>query len=150
MVRRGEMSIRFSLEIPGLRSPSRGDMMVTSDTLTSLSAVDRLTIQGIAAVLPARWPVDRIVLYGSKARGDDTPESDIDLLVLTGRPLTPEELGGMRGAARRIGLDLGTWPELYVRTSDEWWHGVYQAAPIRKEIDAEGVAVPLCDGTPRQ
>lgn len=117
--------------------------MVTSDELPRLSAADRRTIQEIAALLPSRWPVVRIVLYGSKARGDDTPESDIDLLVLTARPLKPEELGSMRAASRRIGLDLGTWPELYVRTSDEWWRGVYQAAPIRKEIDAEGVAVPL-------
>ena len=84
---------------------------------------------------------DAIVLYGSKARGDDTPDSDIDLLVLTGRPLTPEETGRMRELVRRVGLRLGTWPELYVRTSDEWWHGVYQAAPIRKEIDAEGIDV---------
>lgn len=124
--------------------------MVTSDTLSSLSAADRQTIRGIATALPTRWPVDRIVLYGSKARGDDNPESDIDLLVLTARPLTPEELGEMRGLSRRIGLDMATWPELYVRTSEEWWRGVYQAAPIRKEIDAEGVAVPLGEGTTRR
>jgi hypothetical protein len=47
----------------------------------------------------------------------------------------------MREFVRRVGLRHGTWPELYVRTSDEWWHGVYQAAPIRKEIDAEGIDV---------
>jgi len=107
----------------------------------SLVESDRRTIDEIAASLPAGWPVDAIVLYGSKARGDDTPDSDIDLLVLTGRPLTPEETGRMRELVRRVGLRLGTWPELYVRTSDEWWHGVYQAAPIRKEIDAEGIDV---------
>lgn len=110
--------------------------MVALRPLHSLVESDRRTIDEIAASLPAGWPVDAIVLYGSKARGDDTPDSDIDLLVLTGRPLTPEETGRMRELVRRVGLRLGTWPELYVRTSDEWWHGVYQAAPIRKEIDA--------------
>ena len=49
----------------------------------------------------------------------------------------------MRSTARSIGLRHDTWPELYVRTAAEWWDGVYQAAPIRKEIDAEGVAIPL-------
>ena len=83
------------------------------------------------------------MLYGSKARGDDTPESDIDLLVLTSRPLSPEEIGDMRAVSRCIGLKHGTWPELYIRTSEEWWRGVYQAAPIRKEIDAEGVEIAL-------
>lgn len=115
--------------------------MVSLHSLKSLVEPDRQTIDDIAASLPAGWPVDTIVLYGSKARGDDTHDSDIDLLVLTGRPLTPEETGRMRECVRRIGLRLGTWPELYVRTSDEWWHGVYQASPIRKEIDAEGIDV---------
>jgi predicted nucleotidyltransferase len=115
--------------------------MVALRSLRSLVESDRQTIAEIATSLPAGWPVDAIVLYGSKARGDDTPDSDIDLLVLTARPLTPEEAGRMREFVRRVGLRLGTWPEIYVRTSDEWWHGVYQAAPIRKEIDAEGIDV---------
>lgn len=49
----------------------------------------------------------------------------------------------MRSLTRSIGLRHDTWPELYIRPAAEWWHGVYQAAPIRKEIDAEGVAIPL-------
>lgn len=115
--------------------------MVTLRSLHSLVVSDRKTIDEIAAGLPAGWPVDAIVLYGSKARGDDTPDSDIDLLVLTRRPLTPEEIARMRQFVRSVGLRLGTWPELFIRTSDEWWHGIYQAAPIRKEIDAEGIDV---------
>lgn len=115
--------------------------MTMLQALRSLADADRRTIDEIAGALTAGWPVEAIVLYGSKARGDDTPESDIDLLGLTGRSLSPDEISGMRLAARRIGLRLGTWPELFIRTSDEWWRGVYQAAPIRKEIDAEGVDV---------
>lgn len=115
--------------------------MATLQSLSTLAAIDRQTIEEIATALTAGWPVESIVLYGSKARGDDTPESDIDLLVLTGRQLTPDEITRMRATARRIGLRLDTWPELYIRTSDEWWRGVYQAAPIRREIDAEGVDV---------
>lgn len=115
--------------------------MTMLQALRSLADADRRTIDEIAGALTTGWPVEAIVLYGSKARGDDTPESDIDLLVLTGRSLSPDEISGMRLAARRIGLRLGTWPELFIRTSDEWWRGVYQAAPIRKEIDAEGVDV---------
>jgi len=117
--------------------------MIRTASTRDLTASDRKTVEELAALLPSRWPVDSLVLYGSKARGDDTPESDIDLLVLTGRPLAPEEISDMRAVSRRIGLTRGTWPELYIRTSEEWWRGVYQAAPIRKEIDAEGVDIPL-------
>jgi len=117
--------------------------MSRTTALLVLAANDQKTIDEMAALLPSRWPVDALVLYGSKARSDDTPDSDIDLLVLTGRLLSPEEISNMRAASRRIGLKHGTWPELYIRTSEEWWRGVYQAAPIRKEIDAEGVDIAL-------
>lgn len=117
--------------------------MIRTSSMPELTDSDRKTVEELAALLPSRWPVDSLVLYGSKARGDDTPESDIDLLVLTGRPLALEEIGELRAVSRRIGLTHGTWPELYIRTSEDWWRGVYQAAPIRKEIDAEGVTIPL-------
>ena len=117
--------------------------MSRTTALLVLAANDQKTIDEMAALLPSRWPVDAIVLYGSKARSDDTPDSDIDLLVLTSRLLSPEEISNMRAVSRRIGLKHGTWPELYIRTSEEWWRGVYQAAPIRKEIDAEGVDIAL-------
>lgn len=116
--------------------------MIPSASIPALADDDRRTIDDIATAIVG-WPVDTLILYGSKARGDDTPESDIDLLVLTSRPLTPDELSRLRGATRAIGLRHGTWPELYVRESSDWWHGVYQAAPIRKEIDAEGIVIPL-------
>ena len=74
----------------------------------SLAAADIETVREIAAAMSARWSVDALVLYGSKARGDDTPDSDIDLLVLTGRPLTTDETSEMRAAVRRIGLGHGT------------------------------------------
>jgi len=75
--------------------------MTTLNSLPSLSQVDRQTIKEIAAALTAAWSVDSIILYGSKARGDDTPESDIDLLVLAGRSLTPDDVCGMRAVARQ-------------------------------------------------
>jgi hypothetical protein len=103
----------------------------------ALAADDRRTIEEIAVALRSRWPVEALILYGSKARGDDTPESDIDLLVLTARPLAPEEIGGMRALVRRIGLAHGTWPELYIRTSEEWWHGVYQAVPLAPALNGD-------------
>jgi hypothetical protein len=39
----------------------------------ALAAADIETVTEIAAAMSARWPVDALVLYGSKARGDDTP-----------------------------------------------------------------------------
>jgi predicted nucleotidyltransferase len=111
-----------------------------------LSPVDRLAIRDAAARLAAAVPVERIVLFGSKARGDDDEESDIDLLVITSRPLDQAEGREVVGclqpvqAAHRV-----IFSPLRV-SAEEWYHGVYQVLPIRKEIDREGIDVELLDG----
>jgi len=57
----------------------------------SLSEKDRQAVKAASAILRQRFPVARVVLFGSKARGDDAPGSDIDLLVLTRRRLKWQE-----------------------------------------------------------
>ena len=46
-------------------------------------------ISGLADVLNAC--ADRVILYGSVARGTDTPESDVDIALILRRKLTFEE-----------------------------------------------------------
>lgn len=99
-----------------------------------------LAIQAAATVLRQKLPVERIILFGSKARGEDDPESDIDLLLLTRRALSREE--------ERMVIDLlfplqlqheVIFSTLEVPTA-EWEHGLYQVLPLRAEIERDGVA----------
>jgi predicted nucleotidyltransferase len=109
----------------------------------ALSAADRAAVLEAARVLADELPVERVVLYGSKARGDDDFDSDIDLLILTSRPLTMAEgfrvtelLQPVQHRHRRIVSPLRL-------SADEWYHGVYQALGIRQEVDRDGIDVPL-------
>jgi len=71
--------------MPEVKQPSRN-----FETL-QLAAGDRAAVLEAARTLAQHLPVERVVLYGSKARGDDGPDSDIDLLILTSRPLDMAE-----------------------------------------------------------
>lgn len=108
-----------------------------------LATVDRAAVLDTVATLASHFPVERVVLYGSKARGDDDADSDIDLLILTSRPLAPKE------GDRVIDLIQPVQHRHHVIISplwlsaEEWYHGVYQVLGIRHEIDREGVDVPL-------
>jgi predicted nucleotidyltransferase len=101
---------------------------------------DREAIQRAAAILRAQFPVERIILYGSKARGDDDAESDIDLLVLTSRPVGHAEEDRTVDALYDIELDLGVVLTALVTSAEEWDHGLYQVLPLHTEVERDGVA----------
>ena len=99
-----------------------------------LEAVRRAT-----AILKQRFPVERVVLFGSKAVGQDTPESDIDLLVLTRRALDQAEKAEIVEALFDLQLELEVVLSTLVASLEEWEEGYFQVLPIRQEIERDGV-----------
>jgi predicted nucleotidyltransferase len=108
-----------------------------------LAANDRAAVLEAAEVLVHHLPVERVVLYGSKVRGDDHPDSDIDLLILTARPLTVAEGFQVVDLLQPVQHRYHCIISPLRLSSDEWYHGVYQVLGIREEIDRDGVDVPL-------
>lgn len=101
-----------------------------------LRALDELV-----AALRVPFPLSDFVLYGSHARGSADEESDIDLLVLTARPLSREERHVITDAAFGVNLRHGTNFSTLVVDREAWEHGRFQSLPIRREIQREGIAL---------
>ena len=94
-------------------------------------------------MLSDHLPVARIVLYGSKARGDDRPDSDIDLLILTTRPLDNAEGFRVTELLQPVQHRHHCIISPLRLSADEWYHGVYQVLGIREEVDRDGIDVPF-------
>lgn len=85
------------------------DAAPTHASLTELApSLPDIVQATVAAVTPAR-----IILFGSRARGDSRPDSDLDLLVVLDDPFTPQhtrqsQLRRIRQALRafRIPIDI--------------------------------------------
>jgi predicted nucleotidyltransferase len=101
---------------------------------------DRAAIDEAARVLRERFPVEEVILFGSKARGDDDPESDIDLLVLTSRQLARAERHQIVDALFPIQLHNDVVLSPLIVYADEWRGGVLSVLPIRQEVDQQGAA----------
>lgn len=67
---------------------------------------DREAIQTAGGLLRRYFPVERILLFGSKATGRDDRESDIDLLVLTSRPLSWRERHAITNALFDVEMEF--------------------------------------------
>lgn len=108
---------------------------------TNLKPADREAIHAAAAAFRDVAPVNRIVLFGSKARGDDREDSDIDLLVLLNGDADAKTKDAIRNKAFEIELERGVCISLLIRSVQQWDHGILQAAFIHNEVDAQGVLV---------
>ena len=80
----------------------------------------------IAMINGAKLPVDRIILYGSCARGTMKYQSDVDLLCVIKRPLNEKEISTAR-KIRSKGMSLEPEADLqfFQSTSVEQSNNVY-------------------------
>jgi predicted nucleotidyltransferase len=105
-----------------------------------LSDPERCAIEEAARLLRANYPVKSIVLFGSKSRGDDDPESDIDLLVLTTRLLTREERHEISDLLFPIQLRHDVVISPLIVHAEEWESGLISVLPIHAEVTEQGVS----------
>lgn len=112
-----------------------------------LADKDRAAVLEAARILARHLPVERVVLYGSKARGDDRADSDIDLLILTRRPLSVAEGFQVTDLLQPVQWCHHCIISPLRLSAEEWYRGVYQVLGIREEIDRDGIDVPLPSGT---
>ena len=105
-----------------------------------LSPNDAAAIKAARQVLLTQFPVERVILFGSKARGTDDAESDIDLLVLTSRELAWQERNAVVGALYDIQLRYDVLLSPLVVPTKEWEAGLYSVLPLHHEIERDGVA----------
>lgn len=104
-----------------------------------LSPRDRAAIEEAARLLRSQFPIEQIILFGSKARGDDDAESDIDLLLLTSRPLTRAETLAVLEALFPVQLSNDVVLSPLILPIQDWTSGRISVLPIRHEIEEHGV-----------
>ncbi len=72
---------------------------------------DIVTIKNVIAPIAKSYGIKRIYLFGSYAKGEATEESDIDLLIEKGKPMSLLKLSGMRQQVQEelnLSVDLVT------------------------------------------
>ena len=81
-----------------------------------------------------------VILYGSYARGDYTPESDVDIMILVDLP--DDELDQYADELAEVGFEYNVahdiWMMPVVRNQDHFNHWV-KAYPFYENVQKEGV-----------
>jgi len=102
---------------------------------------DSIILQRLKARVAERLPLSRLVLFGSRARGDNEPDSDIDVLVVLDGPVSRESEEYVRSCAWELSYENGVviFPLVVART--EWEEGPTSASLLAVAVGNEGVEV---------
>ena len=108
----------------------------------SLTADERTWLQRYKAALDEQFPnlIEELLLYGSKARGDDHPESDLDILIIT-RDIDHATHEAMRWVGYMLAATSSALPSIMVYTRTDWEHRKIIRLPLAQAVERDGVPV---------
>ena len=91
--------------------------------------------------LKTDWPIVKLVVFGSKAKGLADEESDLDLLILLPCSVTENVRRLVIEKVFNINLKYGSNISSLIVTEDEWDKGKISILPIHDFIEEEGIPV---------
>ena len=110
--------------------------------MLTLEPAEQVWLDEYRHALRTRHPgvVARLVIYGSKARGDAHADSDVDVLLVV-----RDDAGHLKVPLREIGYDLAAEgnavPSIFAYTQQEWDDLKRRGFPFQCTVEREGVSV---------
>ena len=104
-----------------------------------LTGADAELLARVRETVRAVEPDARVILYGSRARGDAGPESDWDFLILLDGPVTRERELPVRHALYTLELECGEVLSSIFISSEDWRTPGYRVMPYHENVTREGI-----------
>lgn len=105
-----------------------------------LKAADLRIVRQFRKCLLEITPIQRLVIYGSRARGDAEPESDMDLFVELPE-VTPELRSRIYDLAWEVGFENGIVISTFIASFQSLSNSPLAANPLLRAIETEGIVV---------
>jgi uncharacterized protein len=102
---------------------------------------DRAVLERIRDAVHEVEPSARIILYGSRARGEAEPDSDWDLLVLVDGPCDFRRAEAVQDRLFDLALETDTVLCAIVESEQDWDSSLFRAMPFHANVEREGIAL---------
>ena len=95
-------------------------------------------LRSLKEILIRRFNIRDFRLFGSKARGDDTPESDVDVMIVVNE-INPDIESQIDDIIFEVNLENDTFISAIIIGKKEIEEGPMSESPIYKIIQKEGI-----------
>jgi predicted nucleotidyltransferase len=118
-----------------------GELIAVQGNKLVLSENELMAITNLRAQLNKIAAVSSLIVFGSVARGEAGPDSDLDVLVVFERELTYEEETQAYDAVYRANVEFDTNVSIVVVDEDKWQSPVWSRLPLYQVVRQEGIPV---------
>ena len=106
-----------------------------------MTAQEKIIVKKFKSLVSKKIPLHQVILFGSRARGDADPDSDMDILVVSEYPLSTEQHDYVSEAAWEAGFKYGLVIVPVVYSLDEWENGPEHFSLLARAVAQEGIEV---------
>ena len=99
-----------------------------------------LTVELVNGILKYVKNIDRIILYGSAARGTTEPDSDIDIALIVTVPIPPHDSDRLMDFIVDMNLKYGkVFSVIDIDNSD--YRNLNDSVPFYRNVESEGIVL---------
>ena len=102
---------------------------------------EHLALAELKKRVKERMAVERVVVFGSVARGEATEESDLDVLILTEESISYSDETSIFDIAFFVNMEYDTNISVVVVPKEKWESPIWSLLPLHQAISREGIAV---------
>ena len=106
-----------------------------------MNAKDIQIVNKLKSRLQNKVNLHQVILFGSRARGDAEPDSDMDLLVILNEPVSRQSRKIVSDNAWEIGFDAGVVVVPVVVNRSNWENGPDKLSLLAMTIREEGMRI---------
>jgi DNA polymerase sigma len=106
-----------------------------------MNTVDRLVLERFKRLLTQHVPLDQVIVFGSRARGDAESESDMDVIVVLTDSSDDADRDRVSDCAWEAGFTEGIVIVPVVFTRQQWQQGPEHHSLLAQAVRREGISV---------
>jgi predicted nucleotidyltransferase len=95
----------------------------------------------LKSLLLRRLPLFKMILFGSRARGEAHPQADLDVVIIMDGEVTEQVADYISDCAWEAGFEHGIVVVPVIFSREEWEHGPERHSLLVQAVEAEGISL---------